>query len=115
MKKIFYLKTCSTCKRILDTIPTDGFEMREIKSEPLTKKEVDDLQKLAKSYEALFSRRAQKYKTLGLKDKILNEQDYKGYILSDYTFLKRPVIVDGQSIFIGSDRKNIEALENHFK
>lgn len=115
MKKIFYLKTCSTCQRILESIPTEGFEMREIKSNPLTEKEVDDLQKLAGSYEALFSRRAQKYKALGLKDKTLTEQDYRTYILSDYTFLKRPVIVDGDAIFIGSEKKNIEALENHFK
>ena len=69
---------------------------------------------LAGSYEALFSRRARKYKELGLKDQTLTEEDYKNYILSDYTFLKRPVIIDEDKIFIGSDKKNLESLEQNF-
>jgi len=62
----------------------------------------------------LFSRRARKYKELGLKDQTLTEEDYKNYILSDYTFLKRPVIIDKDKIFIGSDKKNLEVLSAHF-
>ena len=69
------------------------------------------MQKLAGSYEALFSRRALKYKELGLKDKKLTEQDYKNYILEHDTFLKRPVVIIGSKIFIGSEKKNIEALK----
>ena len=62
---------------------------------------LDQWAKLAGSYQALFSKKAIKYKTMGLKDKVLTEADYKKYILSDYTFIKRPVIVVGKKIFIG--------------
>lgn len=113
MKKIYHLATCSTNKRILKEIaPIYNFDMQEIKSTPVTENQIDEMYKLAKSYEALFSRRAIKYKELGLKDKNLSENDIRGYILSDYTFLKRPVAIIDDEIFIGNSKKNIEALSN---
>jgi arsenate reductase len=114
MKKIFYLKTCDTCKRILKSFPTEGFRFQEIKTEPITEEQVVELKELAGSYEALFSRRAKKYKEMGLKDIALQESDYKHYLLSDYTFLQRPVIVIDRQIFIGSGKKNLEALNQYF-
>ncbi len=65
---------------------------------------------MAGSYESLFSRRAMKYKELGLKDKKLEEKDYRKYILEEYTFLKRPVVIIKNKIFIGSEKKTVEAL-----
>ena len=67
------------------------------------------------SYEALFSRRAMKYKELGLKDKKLEEKDYRKYILDEYTFLKRPVVILPGKIFVGSEKKNLEALNKAVK
>ncbi len=113
MKKVFFLKTCDTCKRILKEHDFSGFDLHDIKSTAITEAELEELHQLAGSYEALFSRRAQNYKKLGLKDVELSEADIKNYILSDYTFLKRPVIVDGPVIFIGNEKKNLEALAVH--
>lgn len=113
MRKIYYLQTCDTCRRILKQFDFSNFEKQEIKTQPMTVKQLDELQKLAGSYEALFSRRAKKYKEMGLKDEALTEQDYRHYILNDYTFLRRPVIVDGDQIFIGNDKKNLEELAVH--
>jgi arsenate reductase len=59
------------------------------------------------SYEALFSRRALKYKSMRLKDKKLTEKDYRDLILQEYTFLKRPVIISGKKIFSGSEKKTV--------
>ena len=115
MKKIYYLKTCDTCKRIIRSFPIEGFQFQEIKTEPITGQQLVELRDMAGSYEALFSRRAKKYKEMGLKDVQLNEEDYKQYILSDYTFLQRPVIVADGSIFIGSGKKNLAALEEFFE
>ena len=66
---------------------------------------------MAGSYEALFSRRAMKYKEWGLKDKPLTEKDYRDLILQEYTFIKRPVVVNVKKIFIGSEKKTKEALK----
>lgn len=115
MKEVFFLKTCDTCKRILKEFDFTDFNLHEIKSTAITEDELIEMKNLAGSYEALFSRRAQNYKKLGLKDVELSEDDIKNYILSDYTFLKRPVVIDGDKIFVGSEKKNLEALGQHLK
>lgn len=112
MKKVYHLKTCNTCERIIKTInfPSE-FIFQDIKSEEITVKQIEHLKDLAGSYEALFSRRAKLYKEMGLKDMSLSEADYKHYILDHYTFLKRPVIVVDSNIFIGNSSKTVEAAK----
>ena len=108
---IYHLANCGTCKRILKEIPNlKKFTLREIKSEPVTAKEIDELKKLAGSYEALFSRVAMKYRSMGLNEMTLTEKDYRKYILEECTFLKRPTIIIGDQIFIGSAPKTVKAM-----
>jgi arsenate reductase (glutaredoxin) len=108
---IYYLGTCTTCARILSQIPKlDRFTLREIKGEPITADELDTLKQLAGSYEALFSRVALKYRALGLNQKKLTEREYRKYILQEYTFLKRPVMVVDESIHIGNAPKVVAAM-----
>lgn len=90
------------------------FEKQEIKTQSITEKQLEEMKALAGNYEALFSKRSRKYTELGLKDKSLTEDDFRKLILGEYTFLKRPVIIDGKEIFIGSDKKNLERLDVHF-
>jgi len=110
MKKIYFLKTCDTCRRILKAMDTSTFILQEIKTEPITVKQLEALYKLTKSYEVLFSKRAKKYQQMNLKNQVLTKKDYRQLILDDYTFLKRPVIVDGDKIFIGSAKKTVDTL-----
>lgn len=110
MRKIYYLKTCSTCQRILKALPQlDTFELQDIKTEPITVKQVEEMAKMAGSYEVLFSKRATLYKEMGLKDENLTEADFKRYILEHYTFLSRPVIIADGKIFVGNSPKTVEA------
>jgi len=103
LKKIYHLKTCSTCAKILKQIPhLDTFEIQDIKAQPMTVAQLEEMHNMAGSYEALFSRNATLYKERGLKDKPLTEADYKDLILEHYTFLKRPVIIADDKIFIGN-------------
>lgn len=107
--KIYHLSTCSTCQRILKEIPgLDRFELQDIKTEPITAKQLEEMKKLAGSYEALFSRRAMKFRSMGSDEKQLSETDYRDLILSEYTFLKRPVILIGEQIFVGNAKNVVE-------
>ncbi len=112
MKKVYYLKTCNTCTRILKelNLPPE-FILQDIKSEPITVKQVEAMEKLSGSYEALFSKRAKLYKEMDLKNQNLTERDYKHYILEHYTFLSRPVIIADDQIFIGNSKKTIETIK----
>ena len=117
MKKVYHLGNCTTCQAIIKETGIDkkGFDMQEIKTEKITASQLDEMKKMAGSYEALFSRRAIKYKEMGLKDKDLTEKDYRKLILEEYTFLKRPVVIINNKIFIGSEKKNVEALKQALK
>ena len=66
------------------------------------------------SYEALFSRRSTQIKTREIDVKSLEENDFKELILDHYSFLKRPVFLTDEEIFVGNDKKNIENLEQFF-
>lgn len=112
MKKIYHLATCSTCIRILKTVDAEakGVALQDIKTEAITAAQLDEMKALAGSYEALFSRRAMKYKSMGLAQKELSEADYRQLILDEYTFLKRPVALVEGEIFIGNAAKTVEAL-----
>lgn len=113
MKKMYYLANCTTCQAIIKETKADETDMvlQDIKTEKIKATQLDEMKKMAGSYEALFSRRAIKYKELGLKDKKLTDEDYRNYILDEYTFLKRPVTILGNRIFIGNDKKTVQQLK----
>ncbi len=113
MQKIYYLSSCSTCIRIIKDLELKDkkFEFQDIKTEKITPAQLAEMKKTVGSYEALFSRVALKYRALGLDKKHLTEDDYKNYILQEYTFLKRPVIITGNKIFIGNSKVTVSAAK----
>jgi arsenate reductase len=112
MKKVYYLSTCDTCARIIKELKLKekGFDFQDIKTEKITASQLDEMKQMAGSYESLFSRVALKYKALDPKPG--NEKEYRKLILEEYTFLKRPVIINGKNIFIGNSKSNIENAKN---
>lgn len=112
MKKIFYLASCNSCQKVLKELEApDSMELREIKSQGVTEAELDAMKELAGTYESLFSRRAMKYRSMGLNEMELSEDDYRKYILSEYTFLRRPVMVFDDAIFIGHAKKSVQGAK----
>ena len=115
-KKVYHLGTCSTCIQILKKLhPGPDVELHDIKTQPMTEAQLDEMQQMAGSYEALFSRRALKYKEMGLASQALTETDYRRLILAEYTFLKRPVMLLGDRIFIGNSPKVVDEAVAAFK
>ena len=112
MRKIYHLATCNTCQRIIKELNNgEGFELQNIKATKITAERLAFMAEKAGTYEALFSRRAMKYKSMGLKEKTLSEEDYKQLILEEYTFLKRPVIVIDDQVFVGNSKKTVAAAK----
>ncbi|MGV9002601.1 arsenate reductase family protein [Flavobacterium sp.] len=106
--KIYYLASCSTCRKIIKSLPnSDKLQYHDIRENPITEKELDEMCQLSGSYEALFSKKAQLYKSMDLKKKNLTEVEYKKYLLEHYTFLSRPVFIIDDKIYIGNGQKNI--------
>lgn len=109
--RIFVLGTCNTCKRILSEINCENLKVQDIKKEAITEQQLEKMYELAGSYEALFTRKSMKYRSMNLKDQTLSEEDFKKLILQEYTFLKRPVAIVNHKIFIGNSKKNVAALK----
>lgn len=91
-------------------INLDGIELKDIKTNKITPVELEEMAKLSGNYESLFSRRSMKYKALKLNEKELTETDYRQYILDEYTFLKRPVLVLNNEIYVGNSKQNVENM-----
>jgi len=112
MKKVFHLSSCNTCVRIIKEL--DGltaFEHQNLKEQNINEAELDFIVSKAGSYESVFSRRAMKYRGMGLNEMTLTEADYKKYILEEYTFLKRPVVQMNEEYFIGNTKKVVAAAK----
>lgn len=111
MKHIYYLSTCRTCRRIMSdlNIEQSGFRMFDSKFKNITEAELEQLHKKSGlSYEDLFNKRALKYK----KDMFKTEDEFKQGILSEYTFIKRPIIVIDDEVFVGNAPNVVDAARD---
>ena len=113
MRKIHHLSTCDTCHRIIKELDLSEkrFDFQDIKAENISTEQLDLAKEKIGSYEALFSKRAQKFRKMGLNEMTLSEADYRKYILEEYTFLKRPFIWVGDDVFVGNAKKTVEAAK----
>ncbi|TNF48272.1 MAG: hypothetical protein EP305_05830 [Bacteroidetes bacterium] len=115
MKKIYHLSSCSTNQRILKEInPGKDVELQDIKQQNIDAETLDWIKGKVGSYEALFSRKAMKYKSMGLNNMDLKESDYRKYMLEEYTFLKRPFMINGDEVFIGNSKAVVEDAVKSF-
>ena len=116
MDKIYYLASCDTCRKIIKSLPKGiNLAYHDIKQDQITVDELEKMRELSRSYEALFSKKAQLYKSMDLKNKTLTEDDYKKYILEHYTFLSRPVFIINNKIYIGNTQQNMLQVYRAFE
>lgn len=116
MRKIYHLSSCSTCQKIIKEInPTESVELQDIKVENIDATTLDWIKEKVGSYEALFSKRAMKFRSMGLNEMKLTEDDYRKYMLEEYTFLKRPFMIVDENVFIGNAKKVVEQAVTAFQ
>jgi Arsenate reductase and related proteins, glutaredoxin family len=111
--EFYELPHCSTCqkaKAYLESNDADLVSVRDIKTKPLTRKEVEHLASLVGGAENLFSRRAIKYREMGLANQNLTADDLIKLMSEEYTFIKRPVIVRGNQAVSGFNSKQVDQL-----
>lgn len=110
MQRFYYLSSCDTCKRIIKTLELPNtVTLIDIKKTPLQEGELEELYRHTKSYEALLNKRAQKLKEIDKSS--LTEDKIKSLLLDHYTFLKRPVLVLGEELFVGNAKATIAAAK----
>lgn len=105
-KKItfYWSPNCSTCQKAKKFVERHGikdFELRDIKENPLSPVEVVRLVEMLGGANELFSRRAVKYREMKLNERELSETEMIDLMISEYTFLKRPILVIGDQAIAG--------------
>lgn len=92
-------------------LPED-FVRQDLKKEPISAAQLEEIKSLSgSSYADLLNKRAQLYKQRNLKEKTLSEETCKSLILEHYTFLKRPVFILDDDIFVGNSKKTTAAAK----
>jgi arsenate reductase (glutaredoxin) len=81
-----------------------------VKAEPLSRAEVEELARRVGGADALFSRRALKYRAMGLHERELSGDDLLRLMTEEYTFITRPVVVRGDRAVAGFALRKLEAL-----
>lgn len=110
MQRFYYLSSCDTCKRIIKILDLpESVSCIDIKKAPLQEEDLTVLYAHTQSYEALLNKRAQKLKAIDKSS--LTETRIKELLLSHYTFLKRPVLLLDDQLFVGNAKATVEAAK----
>jgi len=113
MIDLYWLPYCTTCQKAVEYLKSRGAAIRsfrDLKAQPLSEDEVRDLAAKVGGADALFSRRAMKYRQRGLHDQSLSDDDLVRLMAEEYTFVTRPVIVRGDRATAGFSARRIDSL-----
>jgi arsenate reductase len=107
------MQSAPTCQKAVahlhgKGVPIRGF--RDLKAQPLERAEVEELARKVGGAEKLFSKRAMKYRQMGLHEQELSEDDLLRLMTQEYTFITRPVIVRGDRATAGFSVKRVDEL-----
>ena len=112
MNFFLHLRTCTTCKKIIKELNLpDNVDMIDIKKFPITLTQIEVIKTKKGSYKSLINNRAHLFKQLNIDIKKLTEKKAKQLLNDHYTFLKRPVLIYDEHIFIGNNKSIVEAAK----
>lgn len=106
---LYWLPNCSTCQKaekFLESRNVKISEFRNLKENPLSREEVEKLAGRVGGADKLFSRRAIKYREMKLNERELSENEMLDLMSSEYTFIKRPVLVSNTKAIAGFSGKS---------
>jgi len=109
----YWLPHCSTCQKADAYLKQTGksvTEYRDIKTNSLSRAEVERLAKLVGGANELFSRRARLYRSMGLAERELRDDEMLDLMATEYTFIKRPVLEVGSSAVSGFTNKSYDIV-----
>ncbi|MEQ9265006.1 MAG: Spx/MgsR family RNA polymerase-binding regulatory protein [Balneolaceae bacterium] len=87
------------------------FEFIDVKKEPLTLEEIQELE-FKVGVDVLVNSRGTTYRNLKIKDQNLDKDELLCVLVENQSMIKRPVLVHEESVLVGYDE---EAFENFLK
>ena len=112
MNTYIYLSTCNTCMRILKELNLpEGTKLQDVKLQPISKAQLEQLYKVTQSYEQLINKRSRVLQALNKAGKTLDENGYKQLLETEYSCLKRPILFWNYTYHIGNAKKTVAAMQ----
>lgn len=104
---------CSTCRKAQKWLDAQGinYEAFHIVEQTPSKEQLEALWKNSGlPLKKLFNTSGQKYKSLGLKDKLntMSESEQLELLASDGMLIKRPIVTDGTKVTLGFKESEFE-------
>ncbi len=104
---------CGTCRKAKKWLEENeiSFEEIHIVENPPTKQQIKEFyEKSNLELKKFFNTSGQKYRQLGLKDKIkdASEAELLELLASDGMLLKRPIVTDGEKVTVGFKEETFE-------
>jgi arsenate reductase (glutaredoxin) len=114
IETMYWLPYCSTCVKAEQALLNAGHSIKahvNLKEESISRETLEKLAEGVGGVEALFSKRAMKYRSMGLDKMKLSDEDMLNHMQNEYTFIKRPVIVtDSGRVLAGFSAKQYATL-----
>ena len=114
IERFYWLPHCSTCIKAEQHLLNKGATIKRyinVQEEKVTREELLELCNILGGVDKLFSKRAMKFRAWGLHEKTLTDEDMLNYMLEEYTFIKRPVLVTkDQRVLSGFSAKQYDQL-----
>jgi arsenate reductase (glutaredoxin) len=114
IETLYWLPYCSTCQKADQFLQDQGIAPKayvDMKAEPLAVETIRHLCDAVGGPINLFSKRAMKYRSMGLDKLTLSDEDMIRHMSEEYTFIKRPVLVASNgTVFAGFSAKQYLAL-----
>ncbi|WP_338751026.1 arsenate reductase family protein [Bacillus sp. FJAT-52991] len=109
----YWYPKCGTCRKAKKWLEERNIEFQEVHivEQPPSKEELKDLyEKSGLELKKFFNTSGQKYRELGLKDKVktATEDELLTLLASDGMLIKRPLTADGQNVTVGFKEADFE-------
>lgn len=114
MKNTFlYLSSCSTCIRIIKALGIEEAPyLQDVKQQKATPEQLAFLYEYTQSYEALINKRGRVFAQLKREGMVFTEAVYKRLLETEYSCLKRPILIWDNKVYLGNAKKTITAMHN---
>lgn len=109
----YWYPKCGTCRNAKKWLESHNisFEAIHISENPPSRKQLEELyQKSGLELKKFFNTSGQKYRELGMKDRIKSASDDEllELLASDGMLIKRPILTDGDKVTVGFNEEQYE-------
>lgn len=111
MLKVYGIKNCNKVRDTFKWLEENDvdYEFIDLKKDPLSEGKLDEFVHKV-GLDVLVNKRGMKWRTLGLKDKNLDEDQLFDQLLEHQTMIKRPVLELDDAVLVGYDEDAFDSF-----